>query len=267
MVNEIPKHIGCTANPFLNRVLAALNCLIVKLGLHTHITTNINDVIWKQSNYMNPTKTLYQGCGFIDTIAFLKSESDKYIDIGDTFCDNIFRKNSDEKYQKLFVDLISGLTFSSQVRQIVNYVKSSTNIPSYYKSTHLRLEDDIIKLRPFKDISELEYGESVYNKYKDLFKAFFNPEDTIFVATHLLKSENRYNYIIDELKTIYPKMVMTNDWRSEFPNFHLGRDIDALIDYILCLESSFFIGYGFSTFSQAIKFKHDQVKTPVALIY
>jgi hypothetical protein len=247
--------------------IPALNCLIVKLGLHTHVTTHLNDVTWKPSNYMNPTKTLYSDCGFIDTIAFLKSESDKYIDISDTFCDNMFRKNSDERYQHLFTDLISGLIFSTEVKEIVNYIKLSVGIPSSYKAIHLRLEDDIIKLRPFKDISEQEYGDSVYQKYKGLFQAFFDSNDTIFVATHLIKSENRYNYVINELKSIYPKMVMTNNWREQFPKFHLGRDIDALIDYALCLDSNFFIGYGFSTFSQAIKFKHDQTKTPVALIY
>lgn len=244
-----------------------LNCLIVKLGLRTHVTTSIEDVTWKDSRFINPTKAYFSKHGFVDVISFLKSEDDKYINIGDTFCDNIFRRNSDIKIQKLFVKLISGLKVTRQVNDIISYIKKSINITSDYKVVHLRLEDDIIRLRPYKEMSEREYGNSVYQKYKDTFEKHLDPNDTIFISTHLLKSENMYNYVIGELKLKYPKIVMTNDWRSKFSSFHLGRDIDALIDYTICMEGSSFIGYGFSTFSQAIKFKYDEFNKPVVMIF
>jgi hypothetical protein len=191
----------------------------------------------------------------------MQCEPDKYLHIGDTFCDDLFRRHADVKIQKLFIDLISGLKVSGQVNDIINYIKKSIGLTSHYKAVHLRLEDDIIKLRPYKQMGEEQYGDSVYRKYIDSFNFHLQPNDTIFVSIHLLK----YNYIIDELKL--PKIVMTNDWQSEFPNFHRGRDIDTLIDYMLCMDELVFIGYGFLTFSQAIKFKYDEINHPVVMIY
>jgi hypothetical protein len=37
--------------------IQALNCLIVKLGLKTHITTNIDGAVWQRSKFNDPTKT------------------------------------------------------------------------------------------------------------------------------------------------------------------------------------------------------------------
>jgi hypothetical protein len=237
--------------------IQALNCLIAELGLKTHVTTNVIDANWMPSQYINPTKKTFECSDFISTLAFLQLEDEKYIDISDTFSDVIFKQNCDARIQQLFKRLISDIKFTKQVCDVIDYIKQSIGIFGEYKAVHLRLEDDIIKLRPYPQMTEKQYGDSVYEKYKECFSHHFKPTDAIFVSSHLSKSPNIYNYVLDELRSTYPKMTLTNSWRNMFPKFPQGRDIDALIDYLLCMDAELFVGYGFSTFSQAIKFAYD----------
>lgn len=235
----------------------SLNCLIVELGLNTYVTTKVQGANWLPSRYYNPTKETFDQYGFINTLALLKSEAEKYLDIHDTFTDTMFKNNIDPEIKQLFIRLLTGLKFSWKVRQIIKYIKKILGLTSSYKVIHLRLEDDMIKYRPFQNINEYEYGMMVYNQYKEKINQHMNPSDIILLSTHLTKSPNLMNFTINDLSKKYSRVVINDQWRNVFPDFYKGREIDALIDYLLSLDGIGFIGHHYSTFSQAIKYYYD----------
>jgi len=55
------------------------------------------------------------------------------------------------------------------------------------------------------------------------------------------------------LQNQFPNIISFINFRSVFDTIPVGREMDALIDMFICLESEKFIGIGFSTFSTTIK--------------
>ena len=70
-------------------------------------------------------------------------------------------------------------------------------------------------------------------------------------SSHLLKSDNRNNSYISKIKKLYPNIVTFIPWRNKF-SVPVGREIDAVVDFMICLGAQEFLGYEGSTFSETI---------------
>ena len=237
--------------------LQRFNCLLCKLGLRTSVSPSIipGDIGYVNgfvnSKYLNPTKETFETKGFIRTLQLLREERGLAINIGDTFSDFIFQRNEDPQIVDIFVKLITGITFTHPFRQVVDHIKETTPLKNY-KAVHLRLEDDILP----------HVGSGRSAAYRKHISQHCQPSETIYLATHLTKSENRMNGAVDELRSQYPKTVILSDWRKDFPNFMKGRDIDAIIDYMICRDADLFIGWHPSTFSRILLYWFSCSKKP-----
>lgn len=156
---------------------------------------------------------------------------------------------------KLSNNILFDLKFHPSFYEIINFCKSIYSLDNY-GSIHFRLEDDMIKSIVGDDQTKIKnYSEVIFSRYLIEIKKIFKPNDVIYISTHLCKSNNYNNNKLYELKKLYPKIVFieTNLWRKEFPYIDEGREIDAIIDYLICRDSHSFICFEGSTFSNTLR--------------
>ena len=141
---------------------------------------------------------------------------------------------------------------------IKNYCLKKMGLINKFSAIHLRIEDDIIFHRPDKNVPEREYGEKIKNNYVSYINKNFVRDEVIYLSTFLLKGLNKYNYLPMILRNDHPNMKYWKKpeyyWRNDFKDLSEGREIDALIDYLICLSANRFLGFDGSTFSETIKY-------------
>ena len=148
-------------------------------------------------------------------------------------------------------------TFFRDIRFTSKYYEILEHCLTYFKGkynvVHLRLEDDwLTYFSPLAKLSPEKYTIKLAGDYYVSMKKLFSADDTIFLATHLLKSKNTNNHLIAEFQKTYPNIIFTIPWRDKFSDFMKGREIDAIVDYLICLNGEKFIGLYYSTFSRII---------------
>ena len=232
--------------------MAHLNMSITKLGLSTYVSSvNMLDPLFrdkfnfcKKSKYYNPTKSVFINNGFLKTLLMLQSEYEIILDIGDTFSAQMFQENNDPPIIKIFKQLLVGIKFTDRFYKIVDHIKKSIGIDKGYKVVHLEIEDDKIGL---------------HNNYRKKLALFLNQSDKFVIVTHLIKQ----HYTINEIKHEYPNLIMLNSsWRNQFKSFYEGRDIDTIIDYLISLGGTAFLGYNRSSFSKVIMYSYQKHHKP-----
>ena len=241
--------------PHLNLLLAKLNLstyLIDFDALHPPLKNRILNC--QKSRYYNPAQQTFNIHKFLGTLIHLKSETERFLDLGGTFSIGIFLENPEQEIKQLAIKLLGGIKFTRPFTEIIDSFSQEK-----YKTVHFRLEDDMLlhKSEILKSTPE-EIGVSVYQRYKERLKKFVSPDQKFFLATHLTKSQYKMNYLVDELKRDYPKMFMSGDWREKFPSFYFGREIDAIVDYLLCVNGTSFLGWSASTFTNCLIYSFNE---------
>jgi hypothetical protein len=233
-----------------------LNALIVKLGLKTHVhdAAILPDYIKKlinscgDSRFINPTKDIFNKYGFMNTLAMLRSEEERILNLRDTFSVEIFVKHPDLEIREMFNGLLANMEFSNKFTPIVDYIKKSLNL-SNYKAIHLRLEDDWVRNIVKNHKIPIQ---KVYQQYLYSIESMMDSSDQIFLATHLTKSVNQMDFVVDQLQKQYPYAKLSQSWRDAFPEMYSGREIEAIVDYLVCRDAQTFLGWRHSTFSYSL---------------
>jgi len=146
----------------------------------------------------------------------------------------------------LSLEIILKMKFTKIVNDVIDYCLPI--IGPNFNAVHFRFEDDWIPLSrsPFEVASQI-----LWDRYKQEMAKLFRPEDRIYVATHLTKGKNRNDYLVQELRDLYPNIIIGIDWRNHF-DLPVGREVDGLIDYLCSIRAEKFVGCNVSTFSTAI---------------
>jgi disulfide oxidoreductase YuzD len=168
-------------------------------------------------------------------INILNQDDHPYVDLGLVFA--IYRTTNELVQFQL--NIYKNLPFKSQYYDVLNYCKSNY-LGTKYNAIHLRLEDDWPHYGS-NDTPEIA-TEKIVKSYYDAMSQLFLPIDTIYIATHLIKSKNKNDWVIGEIEKKYPNCVFSISWRDQFPDIPQGREIDALIDYLICRNAEKFIG-------------------------
>lgn len=226
------------------------------------------DYQWVQSpNKGILSRLLSQPNCLIRAISILRQESNPYIDIGNTFTASLKAIYSDKYSWNLLTSLLCQIKFVPEIYDVVNYCKKFLKIDSIpYCAIHLRIENDminhIVNDRPQNRgrITQQYYCNSIKARYLKSMEKSFTRNNVIYLATYLLRSENINNSFVYDISRLYPNIKFwesKNYWRNQFPTLINGREIDAIIDYLLCVDSDLFIGYDGSTFSETITYVLD----------
>ena len=218
----------------LNKVLAEL-----KLNTQVQMGNNLDNCDWSIKY-----KGIFLFNNALESIVnILAKDNDPYIDLGQLFA----MYNTNHELLVIRANIHIDMPFKSQYYDILDYCKSKY-LDAKYNAVHLRLEDDWPHLGS-KCNSPEESTNKIVDSYNNAMSQLFSTYDTIFIATHLLKSKNKNDWVMDEIKKKYPNCVHSIPWRDHFPDIPQGREIDALVDYLICRNAEKFIGIWPSSFS------------------
>jgi hypothetical protein len=245
-----------------------LNIILQLLGLTTQVEEQDPTIVWTNSLHLNPTKKPYvvhreTGC-WERLIAELRQESGPSLNLNDTFAFNLEQLYPPAQ-QRVVMNLFYNIPWIDLFKEILVISQKLLGLTSYqYASIHFRLEDDTFLLRT--QLNDEDYTKYLYNSYLDAIAKWESTD--IFLATHLLKAPNRNNHLCDQLKEKYPKVKCWtgNSWRAFYPDAPVGREIDGIVDYLLCLYSTAFIGYQRSTYSLILDGYFKEMGRPTYLI-
>lgn len=224
---------------FLNELMSSLgiNCRIVFDKYLEKISWNLHPYrgwLWGTS------RRLEYHCTNIDM------DPNTYLDIA---CGLELTMNMADEMKNLEINIFKNMRVTSEYNEVFEYCVQNYLV-SGYKAVHLRLEDDWLDhLMSVTGIYNIEYHSGIIcENYLKAINEKFSPDDTIFIATYLTRSKNRNTWIIDKIRERFPKVTLALPWREKF-NLPIGREIDAFIDYMICINAEFLIGINGSTFS------------------
>lgn len=240
------------------------NQMFASLGLKVQIITDesTDQKEWIKPDYYNGAcLQMYSRVKVIDKL--LKEEY-PYVDLGEVFA-TMLDSNSD--IDKIELEFYKNMRFVPEIHSALDYIKNNF-LGEKYNVLHLRLEHDFVG--PYADYGNRDYEEYtmiLLKRYFGIMEKMFSPDDKIYLATHLLKADYPNNYVIDLIREKYPNIIVATPWREHI-NAPLGREIDAIIDYLIAINAEKFIGMHGSTFSILInkinksKGKESQLTNP-----
>ena len=235
-INEINKFLK--HNNYNIKVLKYLdNSILSKIEEFKLPNINYNKIqVLKNINIDNKNnlQNEYIYLGNIVSICLQNSLNLKYYD----FKNNYYQILANLKFNNIFYEIKN---------KIINDLKLNN-----FTAIHLRIEDDALKhFSHCHKISIDEYN----NKLKSFYELHIknNKNNNIYISSGILNFDNKINsqYYLDlklKYNNIYDKSNIQID------KYYLNnRELIAIVDLLLCFDSSKFIGCGISSFSRVIE--------------
>lgn len=197
------------------------------------LRTRMTETEPKEGHSVNLASLLHDRKTFLSFLKTLYDRDWPVLYIGCPFFYNL-----DEKDDLVMhvLSLVSKLTFTKTFTDLALIYQPKQP----YVSVHLRLEDDMLAFLKSLGLSPIQY----ISKFRKVLSSL--PEEVpIFVASNLNKEKNVCNFVLQELQKTH--QVFTSQ------SLGRGREIDALVDYLICLGGVSFVGADqASTFSRVI---------------
>lgn len=210
---------------------------------------NLQEDGWVLAKVPGITLTSYvesMSSGYLEKmVADLSADTEPYCNLGFCFSTRAFRYAPSTNVRKMLADASQSIVFHQDILEKLREWQHDLKLqPQDYVAVHFRLEDDMLN-HLFKKPDEREqYAKQLLNIYKNLLEPYKDRQ--IFLATGLVKNPNSYNWVPEKLKEEFPGITLRLHDKEN------GREINAIIDLLLCLEATDFIGYSRSTFSELI---------------
>lgn len=198
------------------------------------------DVLYSPSFYQGWDGGAIPQGNVIDLLSALRGEEEEFLSIGTPLLPyeptSIAQQNTFRDIHTLIYKLIiSCIRFTPPFyEEAKKYTPSSP-----YTAVHLRLEDDFLFHPSAICLSPEKLGYSYIHS---------SPAGSFF-ATYLGKEPNKLNWVLDKLTGTFSPAQLSLPWK--------GREINAIVDYIICSQAENFIGLRNSTFSLAIAWKRN----------
>jgi len=234
--------------PTMNRTLQKLFGIQV-YDIADPIFDDVNDREngWTLAVVPGITLTSYvesMSAGYLEKmVADLSCDTATYCNLGFCFSTRAFRYAPSTNVRKMLANAAQCLAFHQDLHLKVKQWQEDLHLTDYV-AVHFRLEDDMLNHLFKREDEREQYALQLLNVYKDLLEP--HKDRQIFLATGLVKSPNSYNWVPDKLREEFPGIVLRDHDRED------GREINAIVDFLLCLKATDFIGYSRSTFSELL---------------
>jgi hypothetical protein len=154
-------------------------------------------------------------------------------------------------FKNKYYQILSNLKFNKEFYQLKDKIKNDLKLTNF-TVIHLRIEDDALKhFSHFHKIPINEYN----NKLKSFYELHINnnKNTNIYISSGILNFDNKINcqYYLD-LKGKYNNIFDKSN--IQIDKYYLNnRELIAIVDLLICFDSSKFIGCGISSFSRVIE--------------
>nr|WIL04073.1 O-fucosyltransferase [Cedratvirus lena] len=194
-----------------------------------------------------PEKTVNLGCLLHNRKVFFSSLKTLYevnwssLDIG---CPFFYSLDENDDLILDVLSLVSKFVFAKKYTDLALSYQPKTD----YISVHLRLEDDMLAFLKSLGMSPILY----ISKFRKVLSSL-SREVPIFVASNLNKEKNACTFVLEELEKTHQVFYSKS--------LGQGREIDALVDYLVCLGGVSFVGSDqASTFSRVVFCSKEGIK-------
>lgn len=245
---DVYSHELSDINEILN--IDIINEYLKNNNFKTRIIKNIQENI-EQMDGVDYGKLPYLKC-IIGNIE--ENIHKKNLDIGNPVSLDIFySSNTNDKN----FNLLRNIRFSDKYYYMKDLIKEKLNLVNY-RCVHLRIEDDAVNCffnNNCINLTTEEYNTKILNCYKTKLEE--NTSKT-YICSGILSSKNTIN-------CDYYKSLMENNQhlcdKKELGNIIpidmlKNREVIAIIDYLIALDSDFFIGFFMSSFSILMNIIH-----------
>lgn len=212
--------------------LPAMNNLFTVLGLRTRLLD------WKGEIYP-PSKTPRQQN--LISYAQLSVKTRDNADLGQMYGHEAATPGSPVT-ERLYSFLLAKCRFNPTFYRVADKIRQQLGLKSY-PAVHLRLEKDT---KLYTDMARVSYRrfQAIHTYNYRLWLHSLPSTQPVFVASGLSEQE------LLQWRQEFPQLRWKpSNWRASHPDLPLGREIDAIIDYLLCVKGSVFYGWARSTFA------------------
>jgi hypothetical protein len=223
--------------PTLNEGLCQLN-----FDTQIDFETDLSNVEWDMRYHNSLTKPT-EKLPIEKVSSYFDETTPSYVDLG-----SCYRLLNPGALESIIFRL---LRFLPVFEEVADWCRS-TSLQGDYTALHLRLEDDWLDYLTKVYYASYDYCAGII--YRKFIKALeeTGSDTTVYLATSLHLSKNRYSHLVDDIKQRRPGVVLKPNWRAQFPNVLPGREIEALIDFLICRKASLLIGLWDSTFARLV---------------
>jgi hypothetical protein len=156
-------------------------------------------------------------------------------------------------YSNKYYKIISNIQFHDDFYKEKEKIKSKLELTNYI-CMHLRIEDDA--LQHFSNCYKMtveQYNEILLNYYLDKINKYTSSK--IYICTGIRNYANNLNY--EFYKELINKNSHLTDKNNIIDDYYLqNRELIAIIDLLIAVDSEYFIGCGISSFSVYINSIH-----------
>lgn len=208
----------------------------------TPIIEHLDENVEWSTKYLNTLTQAVPPSPLSAIIEKLREETHPALDVGS--CYRLKDLNPEQELR-----LFHSLKFTPVFDRVVDYCQEL--IGGEYSAVHYRLEDDwIAEMGRVYLLAPTYAANFLHESFAAHMESVLKKNEKIYLATHLTKASHRFNYMIKKLE--YPNLLLNLPWREKFPEVPQGREIDALVEFLICRRAKKFIGLWESTFARLI---------------
>ena len=163
-----------------------------------------------------------------------------------------------QEHQDFYNYIKSNIKFDDKFIEVARLIKNKYELNDYC-CIHIRMENDAIEFATKKFGQTFEEINDAHKQiYTNEFENIKDLEIKKYVCTSLNINDNKNNLYYKIIKKNYDlidKNDIINDY-DLFKNDFKQRELYGIIDYIIAIDSSYFIGCDWSSFSDSIINNH-----------
>jgi hypothetical protein len=167
----------------------------------------------------------------------------------------------------LYYYIMNNIVFHDTFYELKNYIKQELKL-NKFSCIHLRIEDDAIQhFSSCYNLSINKYNENLIKCYDDNIKNISQYQNPIYISSGILKFNNTIN--LEYYKKLKNNNTLICDKQNiNIPDYYLNnRELIAIIDLLIAIDSEVFVGFGISSFSVAVNTYHKYSQKPSTLLY
>jgi hypothetical protein len=151
--------------------------------------------------------------------------------------------------------VMNNIIFHPTFYTLKDVIKQELKLTNF-NCIHLRIEDDALKHFSYcYKLSIEDYNKKIIDFYENAITNILSPDQKIYMCSGMLEFDNTINLTYYE--NLMKNTLLCDKKNIVLDDYYLhNRELIAIIDLLISLDSDFFVGCHISSFSQVINAHH-----------